>query len=50
MHMGLHSECDNWLQTGTSADSTKLLYTENKFILNKFPTGCEGCLFVQSEK
>ena len=26
-----------WLQTGALADSTELQYTENKFILNKFP-------------
>ena len=33
----LHSECDNLLQMGTLADSTELQYTENRFILNKFP-------------
>ena len=32
----LHSEGDNWLQTGAIVDSTELRHTENKFILNKF--------------
>ena len=36
--MGLHSEHNNWLQTGALADSTELQYTEDKFILNKFPS------------
>ena len=34
--MGLHSEHDNWLQTGALADSTELQYTETEFTLNKF--------------
>ena len=43
--MGLHSERDNWLQTSALADSTELRYTENKFILNGFPSGCDECFF-----
>ena len=46
----LHSECDNLLQMGTLADSTKLQYTENRFIFNKFPSHCNGCFYMQSEK
>ena len=46
----LHSECDNLLQTGALADSTELQYTENRFILNKFPSHCNGCFYIQSEK
>ena len=38
--MGLHSECDNWLETDAFADST-----ENKFILNGFPCRCDGCFY-----
>ena len=48
--MGLHSERDNWLQTGALADSTELQYTENKFILNKFPSRGDGCFYIRSEK
>ena len=43
--VGLHSERDNWLQTSALADSTELRYTENKFILNGFPSHCDGCFF-----
>ena len=46
----LHSECDNLLQMGALADSTKLQYTENRFILNKFPSHCNRCFYIQSEK
>ena len=49
--VGLHSERDNWLLTGAFADSTELLHTENKFILNKFLTLCGGCIFyIRSAK
>ena len=48
--MGLHSECNNWLQTDALADSTELQYTENKSILNGFPSHCDGCFFIQSDK
>ena len=46
----LHSEGDNWLQTGAIVDSTELQHTENKFILNKFPNRCDGCFLIRSEK
>ena len=48
--MDLHSEGDNWLQTGAIVDSTELRHTENKFILNKFPTRCDRCFLIRSEK
>ena len=43
--VGLHSERDNWLQTSALADPTELRYTENKFILNGFPSHCDGFFF-----
>ena len=42
-HMGLNLKCNNWLWMSTLADSTKLQYTESKFILNKFPSRCDRC-------
>ena len=43
----LHSERDNLLQTGALADSTELQYTENRFILNKFQSCCDGCFYIR---
>ena len=32
--------------TGALADSTELQYTENIFILNKFPSRCCVCIYI----
>ena len=48
--MGLHSEHNNWLQMGALADSTELQYTEDKFILNKFPSHCDWCFYIWGKK
>ena len=48
--MGLHSEHNNWLQMGALADSTELQYTEDKFILNKFPSHCDWRFYVWGKK
>ena len=46
----LHSERDNLLQMGALADYIELKYTENRFILNKFPSCCDGFFYILSEK
>ena len=48
--MGLHSEHNNWLQTGALADSTESQYTEDKFILNKFLSRCDWCFYIWGKK
>ena len=45
LRVGLHSERGNKLQMDASADSTELWYSENKFVLNKFPSRYDGCFF-----
>ena len=38
------------LQTGALADSTELWHTEDKFVLNEFPSHCDWCFYIRGKK